>query len=401
MGFHDFVVGILIGIVLSSLIFVLQTSRVSAVRAIYSGSIAESTVRRHPMHRRFLHEVGSQLIVFKLAGFLFFGTIVDVEKQVRNLLDEDQFHKEPIRFLIFDFLHVTGLDFSAAEAFGRIKRLVRHRNVTMILSGISMSGELGKSLAMVGLFAENDEDEDPAPQVFEDLNRALESCENNQLMAFKARSELLHTQLGHSPVPVPTGISNNAASDSRASALDLSAASPRRNFVQKAVASALSQEDVVPPSKWSNLSQPLLLILQTFRNLSDKDIDFWYRASTYFKRVPLPRGHVLYSAGDAPNGFYLLEEGVLLCTYELEQGSYQESIVAGTTCGELPFFSGTERSATVIAETEGVAWLLDQENWEKLGKEWPEGECELLKIVLRLTSERMNAVTSYVLVNAS
>lgn len=400
MGFYDFVVGIFIGIVLSALIFVLQTSQISAVRAIYSGEIAESTVRRHPIHRRFLHEVGRQLCVFKLAGFLFFGTIVDVEKQVRGLLDEIEVNREPIRFLILDLHHVVGLDFSAAEAFGRIRRLLNRRHITMILSGISISSELGKSLAATGLFVDPDEEDDPPPQVFEDLNKALEACENSQIMAFKTRSELLHAQNGQRPLPILAKAGNGAESNSP-SALDVSTASPRGSFLQKAVASTLSQTDAVPPSKFSNLSQPLLLIMQTFCNLSDKNIDFWHRASKYFKRVPLPRGHILYSAGDTPNGFYLLEEGMLTCTYELEQGRYQESIVAGTTCGELPFFSGTERSATVVADTEGVAWVLDQEEWDKLAKDWPEGECEILKIVLRLTSERMTAVTSYVLVNAS
>src|ERR1700753_3704121 len=102
MGFYDFVVGIVLGIVLACLIFVVQTSRISAIRAVYSGVIAESTVRRHPVQRRFLHAVGSQIKVVKLAGYLFFGTIVAVEKEIRDLIDEDAFTKQPIRYLILD-----------------------------------------------------------------------------------------------------------------------------------------------------------------------------------------------------------------------------------------------------------------------------------------------------------
>src|ERR1700712_2743958 len=115
MGFHDFVVGIVLGIILACLIFVVQNSRISAVRAIYSGAVAESTVRRHPLHRRFLHEVGSQIKLTKLTGYLFFGSIVAVEKKIREMIEDEAFTKQPIRYLILDFTHVTGLDFSAAE----------------------------------------------------------------------------------------------------------------------------------------------------------------------------------------------------------------------------------------------------------------------------------------------
>jgi SulP family sulfate permease len=189
MGFYDFVVGIVLGIVLACLIFVVQTSRISAIRATYSGAIAESTVRRNPVHRRFLHQVGSQIMVTKLAGYLFFGTIVAVEKKIRNLIEEEAFSKQPIRYLILDFLHVSGLDFSAAEAFVRMNRILWSKEIEMMITGISMTGEIAKSLTMVGLLG--DDEDCPPPRIFEDLNEALEACENELLLAFKQRSEMV------------------------------------------------------------------------------------------------------------------------------------------------------------------------------------------------------------------
>jgi sulfate permease, SulP family len=84
----------------------------------------------------------------------------------------------------------------------------------------------------------------------------------------------------------------------------------------------------------------------------------------------------------------------------LPQGRYFESIVAGTTCGELPFFSETDRTATVQAERNCVAWLMDRDHWEKLQRADSEVAQELLRISLKLTSERMSAITSYVLTTA-
>jgi sulfate permease, SulP family len=69
-------------------------------------------------------------------------------------------------------------------------------------------------------------------------------------------------------------------------------------------------------------------------------------------------------------------------------------ILPGTTCGELPFFSETDRTGTVAAENDSVAWLLTREKYKELERKQPDVASELLKVGLRLTSERMNAITS-------
>jgi sulfate permease, SulP family len=71
MGIYDFVVGILVGIVLACVSFVLQSSQISPIRGTLRGGTTSSMVRRHPTQHRFLHEVGDQIYIMKLAGFLF------------------------------------------------------------------------------------------------------------------------------------------------------------------------------------------------------------------------------------------------------------------------------------------------------------------------------------------
>ena len=181
MGAVDFVVGILVGILLACVSFVLQTSQVSAIRGSLPGSVANSTVRRHPIQNRFLQEAGRQIYVMKLAGYLFFGTIVGVETKIRELL-ADSLQIQSIRFLVLDLQNVDGIDFSAAEAFTRINRILKSKGVQTIICGISMDGNVGKSLCNVGLFdAENSEEE---VQYFSSLNSALEYCENYLLKSF-------------------------------------------------------------------------------------------------------------------------------------------------------------------------------------------------------------------------
>ena len=178
MGAWDFVIGILVGILLACVSFVLQTSQISAVRGKLYGSVANSTVRRHPIQHRFLEDAGKQIHVMKLAGFLFFGTIVGVEKQIRALLFES-FQIQPIRFLVLDLYHVDGVDYSACETFKRINRILDVQAVQLVICGVSMDSEIGKSLRSVGLFGQDD-----GIQYFPSLNEALEFCENQLLKAF-------------------------------------------------------------------------------------------------------------------------------------------------------------------------------------------------------------------------
>jgi SulP family sulfate permease len=141
--------------------------------------------------------------------------------------------------------------------------------------------------------------------------------------------------------------------------------------------------------------------------VTSRDADFWRRAAPYFRRTTFSAGAVLYrsgSAGEADDGLYLLEEGVLRAEHDLEQGRYSESMVAGTTCGELPFFAETAprlRTATVVAEDDSVAWLLDRASWRRMEAEAPEVAMEMLRVAMKLTSERVSSITSYVLVVAS
>jgi len=202
MGAWDFVVGILVGIVLACVNFVVQTSRKSAIRATFSGELVGSTVRRHPSQHHFLREVGQQIQLMKLAGYLFFGTIVSVENKIRALLEDEAFRERPIKFLVVDFSHVNGIDFSAAEAFTRIKRILGAKNVDLIASGLSLSTDVGSSLQTVGLF-----DEDNKVQVFRDMNSALEYSENELLKTFYRRRDTLTQQ------DVDSGFLGNVLSD--------------------------------------------------------------------------------------------------------------------------------------------------------------------------------------------
>jgi SulP family sulfate permease len=138
-------------------------------------------------------------------------------------------------------------------------------------------------------------------------------------------------------------------------------------------------------------------MLQVFQSVSDKNEDFWFPAVSYFKRREYPAGTVLFRRGETADGFYLVERGIIRAEYDLPQGWLCESIVAGTTCGELPFFSETNRTATAVVEKDCVVWLMDREGWHKLQGDKADISQEFLRISLKLTSERMSSITSHIL----
>jgi sulfate permease, SulP family len=392
MGVWDFVVGIFIGIILAALSFVVQTSRRTAIRATYSGEIANSTVRRAPLQHRFLKEAGKQIFLIKLAGFLFFGTIVGVENRIRALLEDEAFEERPLRFLILDMTSINGIDYSAAEAFTRINRLLQKRGVVLCVSGIDLKGEIGHALESVGLFSD-----DQDVRRFPGLNEALESCENELLKSLyrhQSKGVPRRTETTHLDVPRARGSELSSSVQT-----EFLVSSPRRNQLQRVAQSAV--EDVpTSSSKWQDFQQPLPLLLEMFEGMTTKAEDFWFKVGPYFEKRTLVQGTVLFEPGDRPNGFYLLEDGLMRADYDLPQGKFSELIARGRPFGELPFFSQTARTATMIADKDSVAWQLSADKWKDLQADLPEVAQELLKISLKLTKERMDVITSYVLTTA-
>ncbi|CAK7244858.1 MAG: hypothetical protein STHCBS139747_006420 [Sporothrix thermara] len=379
----------------------LEYVTISAVRAMYAGDIVNSTVRRNHSQHHYLRQVGRQICIIKVAGYLFFGTIVSVEQKIRDLIAEEAFIQRPIRYLILDLRQVTGLDYSAGEAFNTISRLLDGKGIHLVLSGVDADRALGHDLRAVGL-GEDGIHVDFLP----DINSALEMCENELLKTLYASQEAEGLDTPPQPTPTPTSTpavnstlhpppstGNNGTGGVSGPHLDMLASSPRRAHLQVAARESLNRMQDRRQPKWQNFSEPLRLMLQVFEDISDKNEDFWFRAIRYFKRQEFAAGQMLFAAGASAEGFYLLEKGIVRAEYDLPHGQcYHESIVAGTTCGELPFFSDTTRTATVYADLDCVVWVLEREAWMRLQKDDPEVANELLRVSLKLTAERMSTV---------
>ncbi|GAA5842002.1 hypothetical protein JCM3766R1_005720 [Sporobolomyces carnicolor] len=363
MTVWDFVLGLAAGLILACVSFVVMSSQRRAIRSILAGSVARSTVRRHPKQSAFLKEVGKQIRVIKLQGFLFFGTISSCEATIRKILEAASWTKDPIRFLVLDFSMASGVDFSAAEAFVRMQRLLDERGVQLVFCGCPVDSSVAIALQSVDLWSDGP---DEKVVVLENLNDALEHCENAFLRSLYSKT-FKPAQLGAS-ASVMTSQIEMPKSDLD-SDIEGFAGSPRANHLRIAAKETISRHE--PVHATMNFQQPMPILMQSLRPYSpDLNEDYCFRLSRYFKRVHVERGTVLWKVGSEPDAFYVIESGILRANYVFPDHSHSvsESMVAGTIAGELSFLSRTRRNTNVIAERDSVLWKMEVDSHEELGK---------------------------------
>ncbi|CBQ68399.1 conserved hypothetical protein (N-terminal fragment), partial [Sporisorium reilianum SRZ2] len=430
MTYWDFVIGILAGIIIACCFFVVQTSRRKTVRAIFDGSVARSTVRRHMIQRHFLDEVGTQTQIIKLQGFLFFGTINSVEDLIRRALDIAAWNQNPIRFLIVDYTLVSGVDFSAAEAFLRINRLLMAKDVLLVFCGLNPDSDVGVALRSVDLWADRSEN----LEVFANLNEALEWTENEYLRGMYASSLIAAKAFGQASMGAEGGLAVPDAKRKPAFVLDHSYEnSPRRHHLHEAAKTAVRSERTTPISEivpaWPapgtgsderdgetesgaaaakpatqqpQHAQPFPLLNITFRAYLNRhtpvgEEEFFSSLVPYFTLLRKSRGDVLWNRGDPATAVYLIESGIIKARYDFPQEQYEinEAMLAGTIAGELTFLSRKERNTTAYADTDVKLWMLDWPALERMHAEVPSSYQCFVEILLRVAGDEQESLMSY------
>jgi SulP family sulfate permease len=175
VAFWGLLVGVGVGVVIASVLFAYNYSQQRVIKHAFTGAAHRSNVDRPAPQERFLWEHGQQVYILALQGYIFFGTASTLLDHVRQQFEAAG--KTRPRFLIFDFRMVTGLDSSAALGFVKIRQLAsRHgacRVFTALRPGVEQQLRQGDCLDAEG----------SACQLFPDLDRGVEWCENQLLEA--------------------------------------------------------------------------------------------------------------------------------------------------------------------------------------------------------------------------
>lgn len=192
-----FLPGLLVGIALGIMLFVVTYSRIGAVKHELTGATYHSNVERSARQREILREQGDALQIFTLQGFLFFGTTSALLERVRQRVTNPGRHQ--IRFVVLDWRLVSGVDGSVSLTFGRFRQLAAKHEIVVVLTDLAPSTQ--QSLERTDTV----KSDDPIFRVFPDLDRGVEWCENQLLGSAEAQAcytgplvnqlgELLHSR---------------------------------------------------------------------------------------------------------------------------------------------------------------------------------------------------------------
>ena len=142
-----FMQGLAVGLVISAAVFVFNYSRLSVVRLSASGIEQRSSVDRSPAAMKHLSHHGNAIEVVQLQGYLFFGSADRVVDHVRRRLTAAD--RTPLRFLVLDFRHVSGVDSAATTCFIKIKGLLDSEAVKTFFTHVSP--EVERALLQAGI----------------------------------------------------------------------------------------------------------------------------------------------------------------------------------------------------------------------------------------------------------
>lgn len=161
----NFLWGIAFGLLAATVLFVVNYSRIDVVRHALDGHSAHSRVQRGERQRLLLQQQADRLLVFKLQGFVFFGSASAlVDRLGRRLTPRT-------RFVLLDFEHVSGLDSTALTCFTKLRRRAEQLGAELVLAGLRPQ-----------LVRPWKQASDGVPlTIFPDLDHAIEWCEERLL----------------------------------------------------------------------------------------------------------------------------------------------------------------------------------------------------------------------------
>jgi SulP family sulfate permease len=99
--FYGYLVGVLAGLICACLLFVVSYSRLGVVRRHLSRAQFASYVDRSPEASAFLRTAGDAIQLYRLSGYIFFGSSESVFERIRADIDSLQLRR--VSYVIPDF----------------------------------------------------------------------------------------------------------------------------------------------------------------------------------------------------------------------------------------------------------------------------------------------------------
>ncbi len=179
-----FLQGVGAGIVVATILFVFKYSHLNTVRDSLNGKIYHANVDRPAIQREILQKHGEGIHIFRLQGYIFFGTSDKLLTRIRELLEDQTFREH---FIVLDFHRVHGLDSSAVSSFTRLRQLAELHDIYLVLTQVTP--------AIQGQMERGDFKADQRVQFFPTLDHGMEWCENKLLQKYEASTQFIQMNI--------------------------------------------------------------------------------------------------------------------------------------------------------------------------------------------------------------
>jgi SulP family sulfate permease len=172
--------GVAAGMLATLVFFAVRLSRLNPIGARVTVRELRSTKTRSVPDRVILEEEGERALVWRLRGYIFFGSIYSLADQLTKSVSTDP---RPTCIML-DFTDVSGFDFSAVNVLVRFLQSASHGGVTVVLSAPSEQVRTGLQRNLSAA-------EFAALRVEENVDRALEHCEEIVIDAWKTNASMV------------------------------------------------------------------------------------------------------------------------------------------------------------------------------------------------------------------
>ena len=315
---------IAVGIMVAISFFVLEYSRMEVIKQEFSGSFHRSNLDRSLAQNQLLQKEGEGILILRLQGYIFFGTAYRFHEHVVSRISADESGR--LRFIILDFKSVRGFDVSTMVDFQKLKKLTDANGIELLVSDTAPHLQ---TLLSDGGIVEARLDKPPH---FDDLDRALEWCENILL--------------------------------AEANLLDAKQVTLEQQLAQHAIIRA---EDAAA-------------------------------AQASLERIETRVGDTIFRQGDESDALYFIESGRVDVLLRDEAGHVLRlrSMTAGAVIGEVGFYLGKARSASIVVTEAGVLQRLTHEAIRRMEVTAPQTATAVHVFIASLLSDRLSTTNRLV-----
>ncbi|GIS71649.1 MAG: hypothetical protein CM1200mP10_12260 [Candidatus Neomarinimicrobiota bacterium] len=146
-----------------------------------TGTTFHSNVERSEYLKRIIADHGEQISILPFQGFIFFGTANRLLDRVNERVENKE--ASHLKYLIFDFRQVSGLDSSTINSFNKLRIMAKNHHFKVIFC--SLNKDMTYQLRAGGILP----DKGGVFIEFDDLDPGLERCEDELIEQYKNLDE--------------------------------------------------------------------------------------------------------------------------------------------------------------------------------------------------------------------